>query len=55
MSSSLGSNGTQSVDSDSRGSAGKVSSDAPDLLVVLVSGVSANEFVVFKDDDNIRS
>jgi hypothetical protein len=51
----LVSDGTQSADGDRRGSAGKVSSNAPDFLVALVGRVSADELVVFKDDDDIRS
>jgi len=55
LGSGFGSNGTQGAKGDRRGSAGKVSSDAPDLLVVLIGGVSADEFVVLEDDDNIRA
>jgi len=51
----FGSHGAQGVDGDRGGRAGKVSSDAPDFFVILVGGVSADEFVVFEDDDNIRS
>jgi hypothetical protein len=53
--SGFGSDCTQGVDSDRGGRAGKVSSDAPDFLVVLIGGVSADELVVFEDDDNIRT
>jgi hypothetical protein len=49
------SDGTQGADGDRGGGAGKVSSDAPDFLVALIGGVSADELVVFEDDDNIRT
>jgi hypothetical protein len=53
--SGFGSDCTQCVDGDRGGRAGKVSSDAPDFLVALVGGVSADELVVFEDDDDIRT
>jgi hypothetical protein len=53
--SGFGSDGTQGADGDRGGRAGKVGSDAPDSLVALSGGVSADELVVFEDDDNIRT
>jgi len=55
LGSGFGSDCTQGVDGDRGGRAGKVGSDAPDFLAVLIGGISADELVVFKDDDDIRT
>ena len=46
---------TKSADGDGRRSAGKVGRDAPDFLVSFIGGISANEFVVLENNDNIRT
>ena len=51
----LGSKCTKSADGDGRRGAGKVDSNAPDLLVTFVGRISADEFVVLENDDDIRS
>jgi len=53
--SGFGSDGAQRADGDRGGRAGKVSSDAPDFLVALIGGVSADKLVIFEDDDDIRT
>jgi hypothetical protein len=55
LSGGFGSNGTQDVDGDRGGRAGKISSDAPDFFVALIGGVPADELIVFEDDDDIRT
>jgi hypothetical protein len=54
LSGRLESEGSQSADGDRGGSAGKIGSDASDFLVALIGGASADEFVVFEDDDDVR-
>jgi hypothetical protein len=53
--SDLGSKCTESADSDGRRDAGKVGGNAPDLLVTFVCRISADEFVVLENDDDVRS
>lgn len=55
MRNNFGSKCTKSADSDGRGCAGKVGGNAPDLLVTFVGRISADEFVVLKNDDDVRS
>ena len=55
MRSGLGSKSTKSTDGDGRRSAGKVDSNTPDFLVTFVGRISADEFVVLENDDDIRS
>jgi len=52
---SLVSNGTKSADGDGRRSAGKVGRDAPDFLVTFIGRISADEFVVLENNDDVRT